>query len=96
MNDNFMIMIETWHKPDLGEQENVSLNQVHETNTWSFKSFKQRTRDERVLCFVQVHNLDPETWKKVDVVYIDIADKSQVNAKVSKWNFAAFAAGTHW
>ncbi|XP_017552340.1 phosphatidylinositol transfer protein, alpha a isoform X1 [Pygocentrus nattereri] len=50
MKDNFMIMIETWHKPDLGEQENV-------------------------------HKLDPETWKKVEVVYIDIADRSQVDPK---------------
>jgi len=24
MKDNFLVMIETWHKPDLGEQENVS------------------------------------------------------------------------
>lgn len=24
MNDRFMIKIETWHKPDMGEQENVS------------------------------------------------------------------------
>lgn len=37
------------------------------------------------LCFawpVQVHGLDPDTWKKVDVVYIDIADRSQVEPKV--------------
>lgn len=27
MKDNFLIMIETWHKPDLGEQENVSASQ---------------------------------------------------------------------
>lgn len=30
----------------------------------------------------QVHGLDAETWKKVDVVYIDIADRSQVELKV--------------
>lgn len=24
MKENFLIQIETWHKPDLGEQENVS------------------------------------------------------------------------
>lgn len=46
MKDNFLIMIETWHKPDLGEQDNV-------------------------------HKLDPEQWKKVEVVRIDIADRSQ-------------------
>lgn len=34
-----------------------------------------------VLVF-QVHGLDAETWKKVDVVYIDIADRSQVEPKV--------------
>ncbi|MED6267759.1 hypothetical protein CHARACLAT_015366 [Characodon lateralis] len=50
MKDNFLIKIETWHKPDLGHQENV-------------------------------HGLDAETWKKVDVVYIDIADRSQVEPK---------------
>lgn len=30
----------------------------------------------------QVHGLDPETWKKVDVVYLDIADRTQVEPKV--------------
>ncbi|XP_035481947.1 phosphatidylinositol transfer protein alpha isoform isoform X2 [Scophthalmus maximus] len=50
MKDNFLIKIETWHKPDLGHLENV-------------------------------HGLDAETWKKVDVVYIDIADRSQVDSK---------------
>ncbi|KTG36957.1 hypothetical protein cypCar_00016433 [Cyprinus carpio] len=28
-----------------------------------------------------VHGLDPDTWKKVDVLYIDIADRSQVEPK---------------
>ncbi|KAM4545892.1 phosphatidylinositol transfer protein alpha isoform [Odontesthes bonariensis] len=50
MKDNFLIKIETWHKPDSGHQENV-------------------------------HGLDAETWKKVDVVYIDIADRTQVEPK---------------
>ncbi|XP_031664230.1 phosphatidylinositol transfer protein alpha isoform-like isoform X3 [Oncorhynchus kisutch] len=50
MKDNFLIKIETWHKPDLGQQENV-------------------------------HGLDADTWKKVDVVHIDIADRSQVDSK---------------
>ncbi|XP_066551239.1 phosphatidylinositol transfer protein alpha isoform [Amia ocellicauda] len=50
MKDDFLIKIETWHKPDLGTIENV-------------------------------HGLDPDTWKKVQVVQIDIADPSQVNAK---------------
>ncbi|XP_042193699.1 phosphatidylinositol transfer protein beta isoform [Callorhinchus milii] len=49
MKDNFLIKIETWHKPDLGTTENV-------------------------------HELDPETWKNVEVVYIDIADRSQVES----------------
>ncbi|XP_064209420.1 phosphatidylinositol transfer protein beta isoform-like [Anguilla rostrata] len=47
MGDNFMIKIETWHKPDLGTQENV-------------------------------HGLDAAVWKDVEVVPIDIADRSQV------------------
>uniref|UniRef100_A0A8C6PFI5 Phosphatidylinositol transfer protein alpha isoform n=1 Tax=Nothobranchius furzeri TaxID=105023 RepID=A0A8C6PFI5_NOTFU len=46
----FMIKIETWHKPDLGDQENV-------------------------------HGLDKSKWETVDVVNIDIADKSCINAK---------------
>ncbi|ROL54410.1 Phosphatidylinositol transfer protein alpha isoform [Anabarilius grahami] len=50
MKENFLIKIETWHKPDMGQQDNV-------------------------------HGLDPDTWKKVDVVYIDIADRSQVEPK---------------
>uniref|UniRef100_A0A8C1VCF2 Phosphatidylinositol transfer protein beta isoform n=1 Tax=Cyprinus carpio TaxID=7962 RepID=A0A8C1VCF2_CYPCA len=47
MKDDFMIKIETWHKPDTGSLENV-------------------------------HDLDPTTWKMVEVVHIDIADRSQV------------------
>lgn len=35
------------------------------------------------LLLPQVHGLDAETWKKVDVVYIDIADRSQVEPKVN-------------
>uniref|UniRef100_A0A3Q2VH07 Phosphatidylinositol transfer protein, alpha a n=1 Tax=Haplochromis burtoni TaxID=8153 RepID=A0A3Q2VH07_HAPBU len=50
MKDNFMIKIETWHKPDMGDQENV-------------------------------HGLDPDTWKNAEVVYIDIADKRQIDSK---------------
>lgn len=30
-----------------------------------------------------MHGLDAEAWKKVDVVYIDIADRSQVEPKVN-------------
>lgn len=37
------------------------------------------------LCF-QVHGLDAETWKKVDVVYIDIAERSQVEPKVNEFS----------
>ncbi|XP_062919124.1 phosphatidylinositol transfer protein, beta, like [Mobula hypostoma] len=47
MKDDFFVKIETWHKPDLGEQENV-------------------------------HGLDPEDWKEVEVLPIDIADRSMV------------------
>uniref|UniRef100_A0A8C6PGS5 Phosphatidylinositol transfer protein alpha isoform n=1 Tax=Nothobranchius furzeri TaxID=105023 RepID=A0A8C6PGS5_NOTFU len=50
MKEKFMIKIETWHKPDLGDQENV-------------------------------HGLDKSKWETVDVVNIDIADKSCINAK---------------
>lgn len=34
--------------------------------------------------FLQVHNLDPNTWKSVEVVHIDIADRTQVEPGVSK------------
>ncbi|CAJ0945177.1 unnamed protein product [Ranitomeya imitator] len=47
MKEDFFIKIETWHKPDVGTQENV-------------------------------HCLDPNVWKTVEVVHIDIADRSQV------------------
>uniref|UniRef100_A0A3B5LQY4 Phosphatidylinositol transfer protein beta isoform n=1 Tax=Xiphophorus couchianus TaxID=32473 RepID=A0A3B5LQY4_9TELE len=47
MKDDFMIKIETWHKPDMGTIENV-------------------------------HDLDEETWRTVDVVRIDIANKDEV------------------
>lgn len=33
---------------------------------------------------LQVHNLDPNTWKSVEVVHIDIADRTQVEPGVSK------------
>ncbi|KAJ8332249.1 hypothetical protein SKAU_G00427940 [Synaphobranchus kaupii] len=49
MGDKFKIMIETWHKPDLGTEENV-------------------------------HGLDQDTWRDVEVVHINIADRSQVAA----------------
>uniref|UniRef100_A0A3B1JAE9 Phosphatidylinositol transfer protein beta isoform n=1 Tax=Astyanax mexicanus TaxID=7994 RepID=A0A3B1JAE9_ASTMX len=45
--NDFFIMIETWHKPDLGTIENV-------------------------------HKLDSSTWKSVEVMPIDIADRDQV------------------
>ncbi|KAF3816543.1 hypothetical protein GH733_013891 [Mirounga leonina] len=48
--EDFLIKIETWHKPDLGTQENV-------------------------------HKLEPEAWKHVEAIYIDIADRSQVLSK---------------
>lgn len=35
----------------------------------------------------QVHKLDSATWKKVTVVPIDIADRSQVSAAVSRSSF---------
>lgn len=37
--------------------------------------------------FLKVHKLDPEQWKKVEVVHIDIADRSQVDAKVRKTEY---------
>ncbi|XP_058038005.1 phosphatidylinositol transfer protein beta isoform-like [Ahaetulla prasina] len=48
MKDDFFVKIETWHKPDLGEQDNV-------------------------------HGLDADTWKDVEVVHIDIGDRTQVS-----------------
>lgn len=47
MKEDFSLKIETWHKPDLGMEENV-------------------------------HKLDAHTWKTVEVVPIDIADREQV------------------
>uniref|UniRef100_A0A8C5LRG3 Phosphatidylinositol transfer protein beta isoform n=1 Tax=Leptobrachium leishanense TaxID=445787 RepID=A0A8C5LRG3_9ANUR len=47
MKEDFFIKIETWHKPDMGTQENV-------------------------------HCLDPNIWKTVEVVDIDISDRTQV------------------
>ncbi|KAM7333828.1 hypothetical protein ACRRTK_007148 [Alexandromys fortis] len=59
MKEDFLIKIETWHKPDLGTQENV-------------------------------HKLEPETWKHVEAIYIDIADRSQVLSKQEKRLFTNF------
>ncbi|XP_059186560.1 phosphatidylinositol transfer protein alpha isoform-like [Centropristis striata] len=47
---DFMIKIETWHKDDYGDQENV-------------------------------HGLPENQWEKVEVVNIDIADRSAISAK---------------
>lgn len=41
--------------------------------------------------FVQVHKLDSSTWQNVTVVPIDIADRSQVSAAVSRNSFGTFA-----
>lgn len=38
--------------------------------------------------YTQIHQLDAETWKTVDVVLIDIADKTQVEAAVSQHHFS--------
>ncbi|KAB0401941.1 hypothetical protein E2I00_019355, partial [Balaenoptera physalus] len=59
MKEDFLIKIETWHKPDLGTQENV-------------------------------HKLEPEAWKHVEAVYIDIADRSQVLSKQERRLFTNF------
>ncbi|ETE72671.1 Phosphatidylinositol transfer protein beta isoform [Ophiophagus hannah] len=48
MKDDFFVKIETWHKPDLGEEENV-------------------------------HGLDADTWKDVEIFHIDIGDRTQVS-----------------
>ncbi|XP_023117147.2 phosphatidylinositol transfer protein beta isoform-like [Amphiprion ocellaris] len=50
MKDKFMIKIETWHKPDMGDQNNV-------------------------------HGLEKSAWDEVEIVNIDIADRSAINAK---------------
>ena len=31
---------------------------------------------------LQVHGLDPDDWKKAEVIHIDIADRTQVGQKV--------------
>lgn len=35
-----------------------------------------------VVVSLQVHKLEPEVWKSVEAIYIDIADRSQVLPKV--------------
>ncbi|XP_022064891.2 phosphatidylinositol transfer protein beta isoform-like [Acanthochromis polyacanthus] len=50
MKDKFEIKIETWHKPDMGDQNNV-------------------------------HGVEKSVWDKVEIVDIDIADRSCINAK---------------
>lgn len=78
MKDDFMIEIKTWHKPDLGTLENVSKSNVWIPN-YSFRS----------LCWAvlpllpQVHQLDEQTQKDVEVVPIDIANKDEVAPGVS-------------
>lgn len=79
MKDDFCITIETWHKPDLGKQENVSI----------FASLANPVQSVQTcltchLMLVQVHKLDSSKWKDVTVVPIDIADRSPVSAAVSK------------
>uniref|UniRef100_A0A8C4N872 Phosphatidylinositol transfer protein, beta n=1 Tax=Eptatretus burgeri TaxID=7764 RepID=A0A8C4N872_EPTBU len=48
MKDSFFVKIETWHKPDMGNNDNV-------------------------------HGLDAEKYKEVEIVNIDIADRTQVH-----------------
>lgn len=47
----------------------LSLTELYMHNKWS-------------PVFLQVHKLEPETWKHVEAIYIDIADRSQVLSKV--------------
>lgn len=51
--------------------------------TWLFKDMYFCHGCMCTCALFQVHGLDAETWKKVDVVYIDIADRSQVEPKVT-------------
>lgn len=81
MKDNFFIKIETWHKPDLGTQENVSKSAVLSSNLNILCFYPFLTV---LFVFVQVHKLDNSTWQNVSVVPIDIADRSQVSAAVSR------------
>ncbi|KAJ0057553.1 hypothetical protein NL108_009314, partial [Boleophthalmus pectinirostris] len=62
MKDDFMIKIETWHKPDMGTLENASLSCCY--------CF--------LMYLLQVHNLDEQTWGTVEVVPIDIANNEEV------------------
>ncbi|XP_067866902.1 phosphatidylinositol transfer protein alpha isoform [Heterodontus francisci] len=50
MKDDFLIKIETWHKPDMGNMDNV-------------------------------HSLEHNTWKNVEIVHLDIADRTQIHSR---------------
>lgn len=84
MKDNFLIKIETWHKPDMGHLENVTMKRTQTLGTAVSECFSSVW--PRPVALFQVHGLDAETWKKVDVVYIDIADRSQVEPKVNEFS----------
>lgn len=112
MKDDFMIKIETWHKPDMGTVENVSklkhiqvtkhlcclnLNLIWFRPTLNPDLNKQPQEKQSVLCcpcaelrftrlsfsLRQVHDLDEQTWRTVEVVPIDISSKEEVSSAVS-------------
>lgn len=66
MKDNFVIMIESFHIGDVGNQHNVS-------NT-RFDEYLQLFTLSFVFCHKQVHELPPDKLKIREVVHIDIAN----------------------
>lgn len=78
-----MIEIKTWHKPDLGTFENVS-----KSNIWVMKrgSGGRGWCAEPAVCvlsWLQVHQLDEQTQRELEVVPIDIANRDEVAPGVS-------------
>uniref|UniRef100_A0AAA9TMY3 Phosphatidylinositol transfer protein beta isoform n=1 Tax=Bos taurus TaxID=9913 RepID=A0AAA9TMY3_BOVIN len=82
MKDDFFIKIETWHKPDLGTLENCmkvkSESEVAQSCPTLRDPMDCSLPGSSVYGIFQVHGLDPNTWKTVEIVHIDIADRSQV------------------
>lgn len=73
-----MIEIKTWHKPDLGTLENVSKSKV-----WILKCSFRFMYGAVFPLLIQVHQLDEQTLREVEVVPIDIANKDEVAPGVS-------------
>lgn len=86
---DFELTIETWHKNDMGEEENVSCDLSDKNCLLSHLSYLKRAYSqikELTYCLLQVHKQSESA--RAEIVNIDIADNKVIAPKVRLSYFA--------